>query len=52
MADIVRYALPLGALGAFAHALAIRPTLAAIFDNRFARIRERFGSPWRAEPAR
>jgi ligand-binding SRPBCC domain-containing protein len=52
MADIVRYALPLGALGAFAHALAIRATLAAIFDYRFARIRERFGSPWRAEPAR
>lgn len=52
MADAVRYALPFAALGAVAHALAIRAALAAIFDYRFARIRERFGSPWREEAAR
>jgi hypothetical protein len=46
MRDLVRYALPLGPLGAAAHALAVRAALAAIFDYRFARIRERFGDPW------
>lgn len=52
MADVVRYALPFAALGAVAHALAIRAALAAIFDYRFARIREQFGSPWREGVAR
>jgi ligand-binding SRPBCC domain-containing protein len=42
MRDTVRYALPFGALGAVAHALAVRAALAAIFDYRYARIRERF----------
>jgi len=50
MADSVRYALPLGPLGALAHAAVIRAALAAIFDHRFAKIRERFGSAWPAEP--
>ena len=48
MRDRVRYALPLGPLGEIAHALAVRSSLAAIFDYRFARIRERFGDPWSA----
>jgi len=48
MRDRVRYALPLGPLGEMAHALAVRASLAAIFDYRFARIRERFGDPWSA----
>ena len=48
MRDLVRYALPLGPLGQIAHALAVRAALAAIFDFRFARIRERFGNPWPA----
>lgn len=52
MADVVRYALPFGPLGTLAHALGIRATLAAIFDFRFARIREHFGSAWREGPAR
>jgi ligand-binding SRPBCC domain-containing protein len=47
MADVVRYALPLGPLGSLAHVLGVKAALAAIFDYRFARIRERFGSPWR-----
>lgn len=45
MTDVVRYALPLGPLGDAAHALAVRAALAAIFDHRFARIREHFGPP-------
>lgn len=44
MHDRVRYALPLGALGRLAHLLAVRAALAAIFDHRFDRIRERFGA--------
>ena len=40
MTDHVRYALPLGALGQLAHALAVRAALAAIFDHRFRCIRE------------
>lgn len=43
--DLVRYALPLGPLGAAAHWLALCTALTAIFDYRFARIRERFGNP-------
>jgi len=42
MSDAVRYALPLGVLGRIAHAVAVRSALGAIFDYRFARIRERF----------
>jgi hypothetical protein len=42
MRDAVRYALPLGVLGRVAHAVAVRSALAAIFDYRFARIRELF----------
>jgi hypothetical protein len=44
MRDHVRYALPLGPLGAVAHGLAVRRVLAGIFDYRAARIEERFGS--------
>jgi len=49
MRDVVRYSLPLGPLGALAHALAVRAALAAIFDHRFARVRERFASGAAAE---
>lgn len=52
MADVVRYALPFGPLGGIAHALGVRAALAAIFDYRFARIRERFGSAWQQETRR
>ena len=52
MADVVRYALPFGPLGALAHGLGVQAMLAAIFDYRFARIRQRFGSAWRAEGPR
>jgi ligand-binding SRPBCC domain-containing protein len=44
MGDVVRYALPFGPIGHAAHRLAVRAALAAIFDFRFDRIRERFGS--------
>lgn len=44
MTDVVRYALPLGPIGALAHGLAVRAALAAIFDYRFQRIREVFGA--------
>jgi hypothetical protein len=50
MADAVRYALPFGALGSLAHGAAVKASLAAIFDYRFARVRERFGSAWDEEP--
>jgi ligand-binding SRPBCC domain-containing protein len=43
VADRVRYALPLGPLGRAAHALAVRATLAAIFDYRFQRVRALLG---------
>jgi ligand-binding SRPBCC domain-containing protein len=43
IADHVRYALPLGRLGRIAHTLAVRATLAAIFDYRFRRVRELLG---------
>jgi ligand-binding SRPBCC domain-containing protein len=42
MTDRVEYRLPLGLLGRLAHGLAVRASLAAIFDHRFARIREIF----------
>lgn len=49
MADEVRYALPLGPLGALAHGAGVKAALAAIFDHRFARIREHFGAAWGRE---
>jgi len=39
MTDRISYALPLGPLGRFAHAVAVRAALASIFDYRFDRIR-------------
>lgn len=45
MTDRVRYALPFGPIGRFAHAIAVRRALGAIFDHRFARIAERFAAP-------
>jgi ligand-binding SRPBCC domain-containing protein len=44
MTDFVRYALPLGTLGTIAHGLMVKRDLKAIFDYRFNRIAERFGS--------
>jgi len=44
MTDIVRYELPLGPLGMIAHRLVVQHDLNAIFDYRFKRIAERFGS--------
>lgn len=43
MTDQVRYALPLGFLGRLAHAIAVRASLVAIFDYRFAAIRGLIG---------
>ncbi len=43
MTDRVHYRLPLGPLGQVAHALWVRGVLAAIFDHRFARVRELVG---------
>jgi hypothetical protein len=45
MRDVVRYALPFGALGTAVHAALVRALLARIFDFRFARVRERFAQP-------
>ena len=42
MTDRVRYSLPFGPVGRFAHALAVRRALGRIFDYRRARIDERF----------
>lgn len=44
MTDTVRYALPLGPLGTFAHFLLVQRDVNSIFDYRFHRIAERFGS--------
>jgi ligand-binding SRPBCC domain-containing protein len=44
MKDIVRYRLPLGPLGTVAHSLIVKRDLNAIFDYRFQRIAERFGT--------
>ena len=52
MRDVVRYALPLGVLGRIAHAVAVHSALAAIFDHRFARIRELFPRSLDGEPGR
>jgi ligand-binding SRPBCC domain-containing protein len=43
MGDLVRYALPFGPLGRFAHELWVRGALAQIFDYRFERIGQIFG---------
>jgi ligand-binding SRPBCC domain-containing protein len=40
--DRVRYALPLGPLGALAHAVVVRRDLERIFDHRHAAIAQRF----------
>lgn len=50
MSDVVRYSLPLGPLGALAHGAGVKAALAAIFDYRFGRIRERFGPSFGPEP--
>ena len=42
MTDRVEYGLPFGWLGRAAHALAVRATLASIFDYRYHRVREIF----------
>lgn len=44
MSDRVRYRLPLGPLGRAIHTLAVRGSVAAIFDYRFDRIREFFAA--------
>ncbi|MFT3883083.1 MAG: SRPBCC family protein [Gemmatales bacterium] len=58
MTDFVRYALPYGPLGKLARRLMVKRDLNAIFDYRFSRIAECFGSvkygvpldPLRREP--
>jgi ligand-binding SRPBCC domain-containing protein len=45
MRDDVRYALPLGPLGALAHAVAVRRSLARIFDYRNEVLGRRFPVP-------
>jgi ligand-binding SRPBCC domain-containing protein len=45
MQDTVRYALPLGPLGALAHRLFVRRDLERIFDFRHAAVARRLGSP-------
>ena len=42
VADQVRYALPLGPLGALAHSIVVRRDLEQIFDYRHAMIAQRF----------
>ncbi len=49
--DRVEYELPLGPLGALAHAVAVRRTLARIFDHRAARIGALLGPAADATPA-
>ncbi len=43
MTDVVQYALPLGPIGRFAHAIAVRRDVTNIFDYRRQRIAELFG---------
>ncbi len=50
--DRVEYELPLGPLGALAHAALVRRTLARIFDHRAERIRALLGPPAGATAAR
>lgn len=42
MRDVVRYALPFGALGTVMHAALVRALLARVFDFRYARVRALF----------
>lgn len=52
MTDVVRYALPFGPLGTLAHSLVVRRDLNAIFDYRFNRVAERFGTvKWPVPPS-
>ena len=51
MRDTVRYALPLGPLGALAHAAFVRRDLERIFDFRHAEVARRLG-PARPPPGR
>ncbi len=44
MTDLVHYRLPLGILGALAHALLVRRQLEEIFDYRYRVLEQRFGS--------
>ena len=43
MSDVVRYRLPMGAIGQLVHAFKVRADVERIFDYRFQRIRELFG---------
>jgi ligand-binding SRPBCC domain-containing protein len=43
MTDVVRYALPFGALGRAAHSLAVRRNVEQIFNYRYHRIHALFG---------
>jgi ligand-binding SRPBCC domain-containing protein len=45
MIDVVRYTLPFGILGRLIHAIKVRQDVRRIFDYRFQRIAELFGSP-------
>ena len=50
MTDVVRYRLPLGIIGEAVHLLKVRRDLESIFDYRFRRINELFGSQAEAGP--
>jgi ligand-binding SRPBCC domain-containing protein len=50
MADVVRYALPLGPIGALAHKFAVRRDVERVFDYRAERVAALFGG--RAQPDR
>ncbi len=45
MMDVVRYALPLGPIGRIAHALSVKRDVETIFNYRYQKIEEMFGSP-------
>jgi ligand-binding SRPBCC domain-containing protein len=49
MTDVVRYRLPLGAIGRAVHALAVRRDVEHIFDYRFQRINQLFAGARPAE---
>ena len=44
MEDVVKYALPFGILGQFAHWLMVRRDVETIFDYRATKIGELFGT--------
>ena len=44
MTDVVRYRLPFGPLGRLTHAVMIKRTLKRIFDFRYEKLEEIFGS--------